>query len=160
MGTCLCCDPVHEITRPCLWLSAPTWADSYPMSRWLSNEQDLTVHVTHDQRLSAGKKSLLLEDGETHDWGRKKKTNLNKTKKKKYNNLTVRIWLQGEKGRWRSRVFVVIARMKGQKRRIIKIERQNSVIYWNKPAESCVLLWTSCNAMVPQPNRAAMYYLP
>lgn len=64
-----------------LTLSAPTWADSYPMSRWLSNEQDLTVHVTHVQRLSAGKKSLLLEDGETHDWGRKKKTNLNKTKK-------------------------------------------------------------------------------
>lgn len=115
----LCCVSVREITRPWLWLSALAWVDSYPMSRWLSNEQDLTVRVTHDQRGCRLSRQELVNGGWRNAWlGQNKKRNAFQNKQKNYNctqNLIARKEMQSDK------VSVETARLN---RWIVKIEKK------------------------------------
>lgn len=80
VAACLWCVWVHEITRPWLWQSALSWADSCPTSRWISNERNLTAVLAHARQ---GWEEELVNGGRGNAWLGQSKTEKDNSFQKK-----------------------------------------------------------------------------
>lgn len=151
----LCCVSEREITRPWLWLSALAWVDSYPMSRWLSNEQDLTVRVTHDQRGCRLSREELVNGGWRNAWLGQNKTRitLSRTKKKKKIQLHSESDCKERNAEWQG--FCGDSKTEQMDSKDCKKREKQR----KSSRKLCVTVDLS-TATAPQANRAVKHYLP